>query len=396
MAYSSTYIYAPLKWISAGLISLALSASASAQPMPGGDRGPIPAGVITLSEAQVPFSVTLPGRAIAYEEVNIRPRVDGTISEIPYEAGRKVEKGDVLFRIEGDTFEVDVAAAEAEVARAEAAVTAAEATLSRYERLQGTGVTIEDVENARVTVLQNKAELSSANAKLKLARLNLERTEIRSPITGIVAVPEVSVGAVVTANQADALTTVTRLDPIYIDVEESSKRLAEVRALMEGGTLQRGEGLDLTLTLENGVQYDQKGTLESPGTRVSTTTGSFEFRIRFDNPERHILPGQFLRVEIELGTTRAVMVPQGATSRAADGTLTAFVAVNGKAEQRELTEHGSYQNAWIVTEGITPGEALIVDGLMAMRDGADIQPVSVEISENGVVTDAKDASSDES
>ena len=136
MAYSFTYIYAPLKWISAGLISLALSASASAQPMPGGDRGPIPAGVITLSEAQVPFSVTLPGRAIAYEEVNIRPRVDGTISEIPYEAGRKVEKGDVLFRIEGDTFEVDVAAAEAEVARAEAAVTAAEATLSRYERLQ--------------------------------------------------------------------------------------------------------------------------------------------------------------------------------------------------------------------------------------------------------------------
>lgn len=396
MAYSSTYIYAPLKWISAGLISLALSASASAQPTPGGDRGPIPAGVITLSEAQVPFSVTLPGRAIAYEEVNIRPRVDGTISEIPYEAGRKVEKGDVLFRIEGDTFEVDVAAAEAEVARAEAAVTAAEATLSRYERLQGTGVTIEDVENARVTVLQNKAELSSANAKLKLARLNLERTEIRSPITGIVAVPEVSVGAVVTANQADALTTVTRLDPIYIDVEESSKRLAEVRALMEGGTLQRGEGLDLTLTLENGVQYDQKGTLESPGTRVSTTTGSFEFRIRFDNPERHILPGQFLRVEIELGTTRAVMVPQGATSRAADGTLTAFVAVDGKAEQRELTEHGSYQNAWIVTDGIAPGEALIVDGLMAMRDGADIQPVSVEISENGVVTDAKDASSDES
>lgn len=396
MAYSFTYIYAPLKWISAGLISLALSASASAQPMPGGDRGPIPAGVITLSEAQVPFSVTLPGRAIAYEEVNIRPRVDGTISEIPYEAGRKVEKGDVLFRIEGDTFEVDVAAAEAEVARAEAAVTAAEATLSRYERLQGTGVTIEDVENARVTVLQNKAELSSANAKLKLARLNLERTEIHSPITGIVAVPEVSVGAVVTANQADALTTVTRLDPIYIDVEESSKRLAEVRALMEGGTLQRGEGLDLTLTLENGVQYDQKGTLESPGTRVSTTTGSFEFRIRFDNPERHILPGQFLRVEIELGTTRAVMVPQGATSRAADGTLTAFVAVDGKAEQRELTEHGSYQNAWIVTDGIAPGEALIVDGLMAMRDGAEIQPVSVEISENGVVTDAKDASSDES
>lgn len=378
---------APLTWISAALLSFSLCQPALAQ-MRRGPAGPIAAGVITLEEAQVPFFVTLPGRAVAYEEVDIRPRVGGTIAEITYESGRQVEVGATLFRIEGDTFEVDVAAAEAEVARAEAAVSAAEGTRSRYERLQGTGVTIEDVETARVAVLQSKAELSSAQAALKLAQLNLDRTEIKSPITGVVAVPEVSTGAIVTANQSDALTTVTRLDPIYVDVEESSKRLAEVRALIDGGTLQRGDDVDVTLTLENGVQYDQKGVLESPGTRVSTSTGTFEFRIRFDNPERHIMPGQFLRVEVELGTTRAILVPQGATSRAADGTLTAFVAVEGKAEQRELTERGSYQNAWIVTEGVTAGEALIVDGLSNMRNGAEVTTVPVTISETGIVTEA--------
>lgn len=394
MAYSSPRFPAALNWISAGAITLLMTLPAAAQPTTG-RGGPIAAGIILLEEAQVPYSVTLPGRAVAYEEVDIRPRVDGTIRDIIYEAGRKVEKGDVLFRIEGDTFEVDVAAAEAEVARAKAAVTAAEATLSRYERLQGTGVTIEDVETARVAVLQNKAELSSSRAALKIAQLNLQRTEIQSPITGIAEVPNISVGAVVTANQSDALTTVTRLDPIYIDVEESSKRLAEVRAMIEGGTLERGEDLDLSLTLENGAQYDQKGTLESPGTRVSTTTGTFEFRIRFDNPERRLLPGQFLRVKIELGTTRAVLVPQGATARAADGTLTAFVAVDDIAEQRELTEHGSYKNAWIVTDGISAGEALIVDGLTSMRDGASLKTVPVNISDTGVVTEQAADDSDE-
>ena len=386
MAHSLPHRPAPLTWLGAVAFSLCLPQPALAQMMRG-PAGPIAAGVITLEQAEVPFSVTLPGRAVAYEEVDIRPRVGGTIAEITYESGRQVETGATLFRIEGDTFEVDVAAAEAEVARAEAAVSAAEGTRSRYERLQGTGVTIEDVETARVAVLQNKAELSSAQAALKLAQLNLERTEIKSPITGVVAVPEVSTGAIVTANQSDALTTVTRLDPIYVDVEESSKRLAEVRALVDGGTLQRGDDVDVTLTLENGVQYDRKGTLESPGTRVSTTTGTFEFRIRFDNPERHIMPGQFLRVELELGTTRAVLVPQGATSRAADGTLTAFVAVEGKAEQRELTEHGSYKNAWIVTEGVAAGEALIVDGLSSMRNGAEVTTVPVTISEAGIVTE---------
>ncbi|OIQ24336.1 MAG: efflux transporter periplasmic adaptor subunit [Alphaproteobacteria bacterium MedPE-SWcel] len=394
MANSLLPLPSTLNRICAGALALCMALPAQAQQRPGA-QGPLAAGVITLEEAQVPYTVTLPGRAVAFEEVDIRPRVGGTISEILYEPGRLVQKGDLLFRIEGDTFEVDVEAAKAEVARAEAAVTASEATQSRYERLQGTGVTIEDLETARVTVLQNKAELSSARAALKLAQLDLDRTEIRSPITGVAAVANISAGAIVTANQSDALTTVTRLDPIYVDIEESSKRLAEVRALAEGGTLQRGDALDLSLQLETGAQYAQKGTLAAPGTQVSTTTGTLELRIRFDNPERRILPGQFLRVEVALGTTRAVLVPQGATTRSAEGTLTAFVAVDSTAEKRELIERGSYKNAWIVTDGVSAGELLIVDGLMSMRDGATVTTTPVAISETGIVSNLPAATKDE-
>lgn len=171
------------------------------------------------------------------------------------------------------------------------------------------------------------------------------RTEIRSPIAGFPSVPTISVGALVTENQTDALTTVARLDPIYVDVEESIRRMGEIRDKMDAGALQPGDGLDIELELESGGTYAAKGRMVSPGTTVSTTTGTRRMRIAFDNPELRLMPGQVLRVEVVLGTTNAVLAPQGATSRSASGVLTAFVAVDGKAEQRELTEQGSYRNA---------------------------------------------------
>ncbi|GGA97338.1 efflux RND transporter periplasmic adaptor subunit [Allosediminivita pacifica] len=281
-----------------------------------------------------------------------------------------------------------MAAAEAEVELAKASVSAAEETVSRYEGLAGTGVTQEDLASARVSLLQSRADLSSAEASLELAELDLDRTEIKSPISGFPDISTVSVGALVTENQTDALTTVTRIDPIFVDVEESSRRIGEVRNQIEAGSLSPGEQLDIGLELETGEVYDGKGELVSPGSSVSTTTGTTELRLRFDNPDHRIMPGQFLRVEIVLGTTDAVLVPQGATSRAASGALTAFVAADGTAEERTLTEQGSYRNAWIVTEGIAAGEMLIVDGLSNLRDGAEIATVPVTISDEGVVTAA--------
>ncbi|MBF9033518.1 efflux RND transporter periplasmic adaptor subunit [Rhodobacterales bacterium HKCCE2091] len=374
----------------AALLALLGAGGAAAQGMAGPGMGPAQVGVVTVQAEQVPYTSTVPGRAVAYEEVDIRPRVSGAISEIVYTPGTAIAAGDVLFRIESETYAADVAAAEAEVARAEAAVSSAEATRSRYERLEGTGVTVEDVESARVAVLQAQADLSAANAALQAARLDLDRTEIVSPIAGYAALPEVSVGALVTANQADALTTVTRLDPIYVDVEESSRRIGDVRRRIDAGSIAPGETLGISLVLETGETYSGEGEMVSPGTSVSPTTGTIAIRIRFDNPDRRIIPGQFLRVEVVLGSVEAVLVPQGATSRASDGSLTAFVAVDGRAEQRVLAEDGSYRNGWIVTGGIEAGEALIVDGLSNLRDGAEIAPVAVAISADGVVTEAGD------
>ncbi len=367
-------------------MTAAWAATPALAQMPG-MGGPTQVGVIELEEARVPYSVTLPGRAVAFEETDIRPRVAGVISEIVYEPGTEVLVGDVLFRIEGDTFAADLAAAEATVASAEASVSAAETTLARYETLSGTGVTAETVENARVTLAQAEATLSSARAARDLAQLNLDRTEILSPIKGIADISNVSVGALVTANQTDALTTVTRINPIYVDVQESSRRIQLIRDRISAGTLAPGEELDVTLQLETGLSYEIPGSLVTGGTSVSTTTGTTIVRFQFDNPDQDILPGQFLRVDITLGDTPAILVPQRATSRAADGTLTAFVAVDGEAVERTLTETGVYQNAWIVTEGVADGDMLIVDGLTNLTAGAEVQTVPVTISADGVVSD---------
>ncbi|MBY6004585.1 efflux RND transporter periplasmic adaptor subunit [Salipiger bermudensis] len=344
---------------------------------------------MTLENEAVPFTTTVPGRAVAYQQVDIRPRVGGMISEIVYESGRPVAAGDVLFRIEDDTYRADVASAQAAVDLAQASVDAAQETVTRYENLLGTGVTAEDMATARVALKQAEADRSSAEAALEVAELDLARTEITSPISGFATVPSVSVGALVTENQTDALTTVTRLDPIYVDVAESSRRVGEIRNRFDTGALQRGDRLEIDLELETGETYSGEGEMVSPGTTVSTTTGTTEMRLRFDNAERRIMPGQYLRVDITLGTIQAVLVPQGATSRASNGELTAFVAVDGTAEQRVLTDQGSYRNAWVVTEGVAAGESLIVDGLSNLQDGAAVTTVPVTISEDGVVTEAQ-------
>ena len=362
----------------------ALPAAAQPAGPPGAAAGPAEVGVITLERSEVPFSVTVPGRAVAFEEVDIRPRIDGTIAEIVYAPGADIKVGDILFRIANETYAAEVAAAEAELARAEASLKAAEATVARYERLEGAGVTTEDVETARVSAAQAAAEVSAAEVDLEVARLNLARTEIASPIEGVAAVPSVSTGALVTANQTDALTTVTRTDPIYVDVAESSRRLADIRAKVEAGSLKRGEDVEIRLMLETGETYARKGRMAAPGTSVSATTGTLAFRMEFDNPGRLVMPGQFLRVDIVLGVTEAVLIPQGATARASNGELTAFVVVGDRAERRVLTEQGSFENAWIVTAGVEAGEALAVDGLSTLRDGAEVSPVPVAISEDGV------------
>ncbi|MBU2962487.1 efflux RND transporter periplasmic adaptor subunit [Citreicella sp. C3M06] len=371
-------------------LALSLATSAAAQQGPGASGpggGATAVGIVTLQTQDVPFTITVPGRAVAYQQVDIRPRVGGMISEIVYQSGRPVKAGDVLFRIEDDTYQADVDAAQASVDLSQASVEDAQQTVDRYTRLLGTGITQEELGTAQVALKQAQADLSSAKAALAVAQLDLERTQITSPIDGFPSVPDVSVGTLVTAAQTDALTTVTQSNPIYVDVAESSRRIGEIRNQIEAGQLQRGERLQAALVLETGETYAGEGEMISPGATVSTTTGTREMRLQFANEEHRIVPGQFLRVDMTLGSMEAVLVPQGATSRSATGALTAFVAMDGKAEQRTLTEEGSYQNSWVVTDGVVAGESLIVDGLKTLLNGATITTTPVSIDENGVVSD---------
>nr|WP_319515382.1 efflux RND transporter periplasmic adaptor subunit [uncultured Cohaesibacter sp.] len=381
------------------LVGLLAPALVSAQPAPGGPmggqaQGPLTVGVITLEEADVPYEVTLPGRAVAYEQVDIRPRVNGVIADIAYTPGRPVKVGDLLFRIDNETYEASVQSAEAEVASAQASLEGAQITLDRYKKIEGTGISSGDVKDAEVSLHQAEASLKTAQAALRTAKLNLEWTEIRSPISGIPEVADVSVGSIVTSNQTTALTTVTRLDPIYVDVQESSVRMLSIRNLVENGFIKRADKLSLKLQLETGETLDGEGVLRSPGTSVSTTTGTVALRMEFENPKRMIIPGQFLRVDATLGTSQAILVPQGATQRASDGSLTVYVARDGKVAVATLDEIGSYQNNWIVTGGVETGDKIIVDNIRNLKEGIEIKTLPVEYVDGVIkeVTDGDEAS----
>ncbi|WP_347265682.1 efflux RND transporter periplasmic adaptor subunit [Paracoccus sp. (in: a-proteobacteria)] len=376
-----------LRWAA---LALMLAAPAGAQQGPGwGEpQGPTEVGVITAAEEDVPYVVTLPGRAIAYQKTGIRPQVGGEVLEIAYDPGRPVRSGDVLFRLDPETLAAALAAAEAGVAGAEASLIQAQNTVTRYRRLEGSGVSAVDRADAEVALKQAEAALKSAEAARDAARLSLQHTEIRSPIDGVADVAAVSVGDLVTASQSDYLTTITQLDPIYVDVSESSARMLRNRERISAGTLTTDGRLEARLILETGEEHRGEGRIVRPGITVSATTGTVPIRLQFDNAERMILPGQFLRVQLTLGRTRAVLVPQRATRRASDGTLTAFVVREGKAQQVTLSEQGSYRNSWIVTQGIDPGEKLVLDGLENLRAGAEVTTVPVTIDAQGVVREA--------
>lgn len=375
---------------------LALGAGPAAAQVPGpapgpGAQAPREVGVMPLGRATVPVTVTLPGRAVAYQETAIRPQVGGEIVEIAYQPGRQVKAGTVLFRLDADQLSASLSAAEAAVTSAEAAVEGASATVARYDRLSGTGVSRAELESAQVALANARAALSRAEAERELAQLAVDRTAIRSPIDGIADIARVSVGDLVTANQADPLTTVTQLDPIYVDVTESRATVLRNRERHVQGTLIRSTGPEAQLILETGQVHPQPGQIVAPGRQVSPTTGTVPFRWQFPNPDRLILPGQFIRVRMTIGQVEGVLVPQGPTRRAATGQLTAFFARDGVAEEVVLTEVGTHEGNWIVTEGAAEGDLLILDGLTNLNHGQAITTIPVTIDAEGVVREVEPA-----
>lgn len=371
--------------------------SAAAQPAGGppagmsmgGAAAATEVGIVVLQPQAVPLTTTLPGRVTASATAQVRPQVGGIITAVAVEEGQPVKAGDLLFTINDKNYQAEVAAAEATLASANAQLPSAEAKVTRYETLVGSGgVSQSDLDTAKVELAQAKASVQSAEAQLDGKKITLDQTKITAPISGMLGTLNAEIGSLVTAGQADALATIRTVDPIYIELVESSGNILALRT--DGGPTQQDAPPPLpkvNLTLEDGRLYGEEGTISSSDLVVSETTGTVTMRATIPNPDRILLPGMFVRAHIAIGETEnAFLVPQRAVTFNSRSEPTAyFVTADNKAEQRVLTATRDMNNAWVVTAGVNAGDKLIVDGLQKINDGSAVTPVEVEIGEDGVI-----------
>lgn len=346
--------------------------------------------MIALTKGTFPITTILPGRAETFQTADIRPQVSGLIREVAFKDGGEIKKGDLLYQIEDAPYIAAVEQAKAAISKAQASVPSAESNLDRYQRLVGSGATQIEFETAKTTLLQAKAEVESAKASLSAAQIDLDHTRIVAPFDGIIDQTAVNVGNVVSANQTTALTTIRQLDPIYISLTESSTNLLKLRDAMAAGDIKGEANVVFHLILENGKEYNQQGKLDMSKQVVSETTGTFIIRVLFPNPDRIVLPGMYVRATVELGAEAGYALPQLATSRDANGRLTAqFISPDGKVETRAFENSSPSNNFWLVTEGIKDGDQLIVSGLQSITSGMPVKPVAMKINDTGVVVPAE-------
>ena len=353
----------------AAMVAAILSTSAAWAQAPEG-MPPKQVGVMQVAVQDVPRIVTLPGRAVAVSETAIRPRVGGIVTEILYDPGAAIEAGTPMFRIEDTTYQANLASAEAQVASARAQVTQSQSSFDRTQQLLGSGTTQAQVEQAQAALDQATAALQSAEADLTLAQAELGWTTVTSPLSGIASVSAASVGDLVTAGQADAMATVTQLDPTRGRHVRTPRRASSACwTTSTTATSRLNDELAATLTLENGREYQAVGQLVAPGVTVSTSTGSIDTRFRFDNPDNLLLPGMFLRGQVDLGVTSAILVSQSSATRDKVGTLTAWVVEDGKISQRAADRGRHLQHL----SGSSPtasrmARPLVVDGLTGLAE----------------------------
>jgi len=357
-------------------------------PAGGQPAGPVEVGVITLKPQNVPLTIELPGRVSATKVAEIRPQVDGLIQKRVFTEGGQVKAGDLLYQIDPRPYQAAYDSAAAALEKAQAAVPSAQAKVDRYNQLVGVNtVTAQSLDDAKATLAQAKADVAAAEAALANAQINLDYTKVTAPISGLISTSSVTEGALVTANQSTALATIREIDPIHVDLTDSSTNLLRIRSLVDSGRLKRGDGPPaVRLKLNDNSSYDKVGQLRSAEATVNQTTGTFAMRASFDNPTRLLLPGMYVRAVVELGTDEgAFLVPQRAVNRNAKGDATAmFVSPDGKVETRVLRTTQSVGSNWLVEAGIEDGDRLIVDGLQRIGDGQAVTAIEVTLDTAGV------------
>lgn len=350
---------------------------------PPGAGAPPKVGVTTVRSQSVLLTTELPGRTAPYAIAEVRPQVGGIIQARRFEEGAEIKAGEVLYRIDAARYQAAYDSAAAALQRSRATHARAQLKAERYaELLETKAVSQEDYDDVQVALKEAAASVAVDEAALAAARIELDDTRVVSPIDGRIGRSMVTQGALVTANQEQELATVQQLDPIHVDLTQSSVQLLELRRALEDGRLQRPAGGQpkVSLILEDGSAYPHTGRLAFSEVSVERSTGTVTLRATFPNPDHVLLPGMFVRALVEEGVRpEAILVPQPAVQRDRRGKPYALVlAADGSVEQRELETSRALHDRWLVDAGLEPGERLIVDGLQMVKPGAKAEPVDLD------------------
>jgi len=336
-------------------------------------RGPQSVSVLELEEESISLAYSLPGRISAFRQAQIRPQVDGIITERLFEEGADVEKGQQLYQIDDARYKAALNSAQADLNSAQANVKAVDSKAQRYKDLvKINAVSDQEYDDIVAQLDQANAAVAVAQAAVDLAQVNLEYTKVYAPIAGRISKSFVTEGALVTASQSQHLATITQLDPVYVDMQQSG---AEATALR--GRMIDKSAIPVTIITneKTGKKYDEIGKLEFSEVTIDESTGSVALRALMPNPDGILLPGLFVRASIDLGEEKALLVPQRAATRSSQGDLSVWVVDDAnKAQPRQIQVDQAYEDTWIVTDGVSAGDQLIVLGYQKVAPGTEVGP----------------------
>ncbi|EDH4584887.1 efflux transporter periplasmic adaptor subunit [Salmonella enterica] len=330
-----------------------------------------------VETAPLAITTELPGRTSAFRIAEVRPQVSGIVLKRNFTEGSDVEAGQSLYQIDSATYQADYDSAKGELAKSEAAAAIAHLTVKRYVPLVGTKyISQQEYDQAIADARQSDAAVVAAKAAVESARINLAYTKVTSPISGRIGKSNVTEGALVTNGQSTELATVQQLDPIYVDVTQSSNDFMRLRQSVEQGSLHKDSASStVELVMENGQVYPLKGTLQFSDVTVDESTGSITLRAVFPNPQHSLLPGMFVRARIDEGVQpNAILVPQQGVTRTPRGDAMVMV-VNDKSqvEARNVVAAQAIGDKWLISEGLKPGDKVIVSGLQKARPGVKVK-----------------------
>ncbi|MBS9436525.1 efflux RND transporter periplasmic adaptor subunit [Photorhabdus noenieputensis] len=376
--------------------SLALSGcnDKGSQQVAGNQQAP-EVGIVTLKNEPLMVTTELPGRTSAFRIAEVRPQVSGIILKRNYKEGSDVKAGTSLYQIDPATYQADYDSTKADLAKAQANAEIARLTVNRYKSLLGTNyVSQQEFDKASADYAQANAIVQAAKAAVETARINLAYTKVTAPISGRSGKSTITEGALVSVGQPTALTTVQQLDPIYVDVTQSSDDYLRLKSEIAKGVVQKGDSkAKVHLIMENGKNYSETGYLEFSDITVDETTGSITIRAIFPNPNEELLPGMFVRAKLEDGIRRnSILVPQQGVTRTPRGEATVMVVgADEKVEPRIITANQAIGDKWLVTSGLKAGDRVIVTGLQKIKPGIPVKAEEVDLNAKSAANQAEPA-----